>query len=333
MCRWFAYLGNERILLKDVLIDPDNAITKQLQTRYLPNGHIETAPTTDGLSLYNLDGFGVSWYSTLSSQYDTDWQTEMNKDCQKERRACVYRTTRPPLNELNLLSMASNAESKCIFAHIRAGTAPTATVDVNNHPFAWGNFLFMHNGSVAEFPTIKIDMLNLLSDAARRHIRGTTDTEHCAALFFTYLDPDGPWTDRKYSLDQLKLAMKKTIAKLIELFQKVADPQKTYQTRLNFAVTGGYRMLCTRYSFPVDMDPPSLYWSDTAGALLNSKFDGNPNHRTTHTNPCKHKASEYGKHFIVASEPMTYDDKQWHLIPKNTMVWADKDMEHGSESL
>jgi len=37
MCRWFAYISpEEKCLLADVLINPDNAISKQCSEHYLP---------------------------------------------------------------------------------------------------------------------------------------------------------------------------------------------------------------------------------------------------------------------------------------------------------
>lgn len=38
---------------------------------------------------------------------------------------------------------------------------------------------------------------------------------------------------------------------------------------------------------------------------------------------------DHGKHIIIASEPSTYKEKEWHLIPRNSLVVAGA--EHGVE--
>jgi glutamine amidotransferase len=37
-------------------------------------------------------------------------------------------------------------------------------------------------------------------------------------------------------------------------------------------------------------------------------------------------AEKYGKHVIISSEPTTYDEKQWDLVPKNHCVMVGRDM-------
>lgn len=48
MCRWFAYTGEESVLLSDVLITPKHSITKQIDSHFLPNVHIEFKATDSG---------------------------------------------------------------------------------------------------------------------------------------------------------------------------------------------------------------------------------------------------------------------------------------------
>ncbi|CAF0822952.1 unnamed protein product [Adineta steineri] len=52
--------------------------------------------------------------------YPVEVTAEFNKD--HVNRPCVYRNTRPPLNDLNLLSLCAHTSTKCVFAHIRAGS-------------------------------------------------------------------------------------------------------------------------------------------------------------------------------------------------------------------
>lgn len=115
-------------------------------------------------------------------------------------------------------------------------TGLTPVVETNSHPFVFGRFTFAHNGTVAAFFEIKTTLLGLISPAARHNILGTTDTEHAAALFFTYLDPEGPWT-KSYEMHELTAALEKTIATLHRLVVEVGRHGE--KSSLNFLVTDG----------------------------------------------------------------------------------------------
>ena len=65
---------------------------------------------------------------------------------------------------------------------------------------------------------------------------------------------------------------------------------------------------------------------------LNRKYPGHPNINSKSPSTAAiakqhtgHKAaSEHGKHVIVSSEPTTYEEKEWKLIPKNNIVLVDE---------
>jgi len=78
MCRWFAYISpTEPCLLSDVLITPDNSISKQCSEHYLPkllphNEEKDLDDSPDELmrmrnSLLNMDGLGIActYYNTF----------------------------------------------------------------------------------------------------------------------------------------------------------------------------------------------------------------------------------------------------------------------------
>ena len=64
--------------------------------------------------------------------------------------------------------------------------------------------------------------------------------------------------------------------------------------------------------------PPTLYWSTTAGVTLNSKYPGHPN-GGENSNATK-APEEHGLHVIVASEPSTYKGEEWSLVEKNHLL-------------
>ncbi|OQV05983.1 hypothetical protein CLAIMM_10630 isoform 2 [Cladophialophora immunda] len=70
-------------------------------------------------------------------------------------------------------------------------------------------------------------------------------------------------------------------------------------------------------------NPPSLYYSTTAGVTLNRKYPGNA--AGTKNPNATLKPEDHGKHFIVASEPTTYKIEEWKVIEKNHGVLVDKE--------
>ncbi|CAF3857095.1 unnamed protein product [Rotaria sp. Silwood1] len=327
MCRWFAYIGEEPTLLEDILINPKHSIIKQIDKHFLPHLHKtydarldQNENSSDTISdehhidfLTSIDGFGVGYYTGVSADFNSDHVS----------RPCIYKNIRPPLNDRNLISLCANTSSKCIFAHIRAGTGRTPTVDTNNHPFAFGQYLFMHNGDVANFRKLKLALLNKLSEKACENIFGTTDTEHVAALFFTHLGND--W-DTELPMENWKKAMMETLQDILSLVTESAKNMNEAVpcSFLNFAVTDSCRLVATRFSSVEGVEPPSLYYSTTAGSTLNRKFPDNPDGKSVHKILTRF-IRKHGKHVIIASEPNTYKVEEWHLIPANSLVLVDKD--------
>ena len=147
MCRWLAYSGSP-VLLEDLLYKPENSLV--VQSKHSQMG----ATTTNG------DGFGVGWYGA----YETPG---------------LFRSTEPAWNDRNLRELATQAASGRVFAHIRASTG-SAVQQTNCHPFRHGRWLWMHNGAIGDFPSVKRDLTLAVEPALFPDIEGSTDSE----LFF-----------------------------------------------------------------------------------------------------------------------------------------------------
>lgn len=153
MCRWLAYVGTP-IRLGELLVKPDRSLIDQsLHAR-------QGATTTNG------DGFGVGWY----------------RDDETPR---VYRSTHPAWNDRNLRELAAAVRSPLFFAHIRASTG-SAIQETNTHPFRYGNWLWMHNGVIREFPHVKRELMLAVDDSLFALIEGTTDSETMFYLALTF---------------------------------------------------------------------------------------------------------------------------------------------------
>jgi predicted glutamine amidotransferase len=162
MCRWMAYSG-EPILAEDLLFRPEHSIIDQ--SLHAKMGGFTT----------NGDGFGIGWYGTDGAA-----------------TPAVYKGTHPAWNDENLREVASRIRTPLLFAHVRASSG-TPVQRSNCHPFRHGRWLWMHNGSLAEFPRVKRDLLMAVDPELYPGIEGNTDTEALFHLALTFgLEDDPP---------------------------------------------------------------------------------------------------------------------------------------------
>ncbi|KAF1832275.1 N-terminal nucleophile aminohydrolase [Decorospora gaudefroyi] len=327
MCRWFAYISlTEPCLLSDVLITPANSISRQCSEHYLPgllphHGNEHLDDTSDELlrmrnSLLNMDGLGIAWYSEATASYVKHVTGP---------RPALYKSQSPPINDFNFKSLCNNTESHCVFAHIRASSGSVVT-QVNSHPFVFGRHVFMHNGVISNFSTIRRTMTDLLSFDTYCNVLGSTDSEHAAALYMTNLTNGGgkeTW-EKPYPMKKMFEAMQKTVIQILQLQSSHLGESNTPNS-LNFCTTDGTKLLAIRFRNHATQQPPSLYWSELAGRTLNTKYPGNPDSKDIENLEASFEAEKMGKHTIVASEPTTYDKKEWHLINRNCALMVDED--------
>jgi glutamine amidotransferase len=160
MCRWLAYTGSP-LLVADALYAPAHSLIDQsLHSRL-------GAETTNG------DGFGVGWYDA-------------------ELTPGVFRSIEPAWNDQNLRELAGHVRSHLFFAHVRAAI-DSAVQQTNCHPFRHGRWLFMHNGFIDGFASIKRDLVLAVDESLYPEIQGQTDTEILFNLALTLgLEDDPP---------------------------------------------------------------------------------------------------------------------------------------------
>jgi len=180
----------------------------------------------------------------------------------------------------------------------------------------------MHNGVIADFTGIGRALTMEIGDDEYANIQGSTDSEHFAALYITYLTKgkgkEG-W-ESQYDVDSMSSALYKAMQTVIEMQQKkYGDNAKA--NSLNVCATDGEQIVAFRCRNHATEQPPSLYYSTKAGATLNRKY---PDHPDGLENPAAYKkAHEHGRHIIVASEPSTYKKEEWELIGKNEALGFD----------
>jgi glutamine amidotransferase len=265
--------------------------------------------------LFNVDGFGLAWYTTAREDFNTT------------ASACpaLYKYAGPPLHDLNFRSICANTATKACFAHIRAATA-TPVVAVNNHPFVFGRHKIMHNGIIEDFTDIQRDVCSLLDTDTYANIQGRTDSEHFAALYVTYLTSGkgaASW-DLQYPPMAMRAALVKAMDIIMRL-QKSKIGEKCVANSLNVCATDGKQLVAMRCRNHTTEQPPSLYYSTSAGVTLNRKYPDHPDEGKDNANATK-SAEEHGRHVIVASEPTTYKADEWMVIEKNHSITVDMEM-------
>jgi glutamine amidotransferase len=160
MCRWLAYMGSP-VLIKDALYTPAHSLIDQsLHSRL-------------GVETTNGDGFGIGWYDG-------------------EGTPGVFRSIEPAWNDQNLRELSGHVRSPLFFAHLRAAIG-SAVQQTNCHPFRHDRWLFMHNGFIDGFETIKRDLVLAIDESLYPEIKGQTDTEVLFHLALTLgLEDDPP---------------------------------------------------------------------------------------------------------------------------------------------
>ena len=161
MCRWLAYSGSP-IFLKEALYEGPNSLVHQSLSSRL------------GAEPTNGDGFGVGWYGPA----DTPG---------------LFHSTEPAWNDDNLRELAGHIQSPLFFTHIRAAIG-SSVQETNCHPFRHGRWLFMHNGYLNEFATVKRDLMFAVDPSLFPEIRGQADTEILFYLALTFGLEEDPTT-------------------------------------------------------------------------------------------------------------------------------------------
>lgn len=309
---------------------PKHSLVKQVHDHYLPKliHHDPTDISKDHLItarnvLYNIDGLGVAWYTSANANFERGGTIEIaDGSTRDDMDPAFYKTTQPPLNDMNFRSICANTETKVCFAHIRAASG-TAIAQVNNHPFVFGRHTFMHNGVVSNFSAIQRHLTSLISDAAFPNIHGSTDSEHLAALYMTHLTKAGGEEsfEKVYSGPEMEKALHDTVQDVILLQQQLLG-SAAVPNSLNLCATDGIKVIAYRFRNHATQEPPSLYYSTKAGTSLNRKYPGSADGDEQSGRTALKAVEDHGLHMIIASEPSTYAEKDWELIGKNQYVMA-----------
>lgn len=278
MCRFLCYVGPE-ILLADLLYSSENSLI------------LQSHKSRERKEPLNGDGFGVGWYTPQTSP-----------------TPCVFTSLTPAWNNLNLRRLSEHVKSSHFFAHVRAASPGMRVCEANCHPFQYGRYLWMHNGTIQGFWQIRRRLRSFLPDHLYNAIEGTTDSEHAFAVFLDLLGD----TSRDHSAGEMGRALVRTIA---QLERWTAETESSAPSYYNFAVTDGRNIAAIRYVSDPTVEPASLYFS--AGR----KYQ------------CANGVCEFvecqpsQKAVVIASERLSEDSDHWIRVAPNHVLTVDQDLE------
>lgn len=310
-----VYKGSDEILLSKLILDPSHSILTQsfdsrlrLDMRRPHNGSYSPSPPCLFICLLPLtgDGFGIGYYT----------------DPKLGPEPCIFTSTTPAWNCINLQRIASKTASPLIFAHVRATTEGSLSDD-NCHPFCHGSLMWMHNGGLGGWKYIKRPLGARLGDKWYLGVKGGTDSEWAFALYLDTLErmghnPSAPPAEG-FGPSILRHAMLKTIKQINDFIAEIPHSVvegENLDTRslLNFAVTDGHSIVCTRYVSSQTDEAASLYYS--SGTTWEDKSS-----RGEYQMDRRDKGADI---VLVASEPLTFERESWVTVPTNSTLTIHK---------
>lgn len=255
MCRFAAYFGHQELLLEEILAKPKNSLIKQ------------SHEAREGLHGINADGFGLAWY-----------------DFSVDNTPGIFKSIQPAWNDNNLIHLSKKIHSSCFLAHVRASTV--GDVSRNNcHPFSFGEYSLVHNGTIRNFERHKKEIVNTIDENLFLSIKGNTDSEYFFFLIMHFIQHG----------EDMQNAVKKAINWIVEAQQDCEG-----FSRINIAITNGREVLGTKFVSKGEKPLSLKYFFNAKGGQASPSL-------------------------ILSSEPLDDYDDLWEEVPENSYIYIDRD--------
>jgi len=155
-------------------------------------------------------------------------------------------------------------------------------------------------------------------------VQGSTDSEWAFAVFLDSLealgvDPSGDLDGKGFGHQVLRRALLRTVERINAFTEEVKKehPEEEVASLLNFAVTDGHDVVCSRYVSSKTEEAASLFFSSgtswKAPAAGKNKGDYKMERRD--------KGADI---VLVASEPLTFERDNWVTVPTNSTITIHK---------
>ena len=266
-----------KILLSELLYRPKNSLI------------LQSYKAKERKEPLNGDGFGVGWYSP-----------------QNNETPCVFTSITPAWSNENLRRLSEHVETPCFLAHVRAASPGMKVSEFNCHPFQYGRYLWMHNGTIQGFWSIRRRLRESLPDQLYNSIQGTTDSEHAFAVFLSLIRNGEP------SARELGEVLAATV---LRLEQWTAETKTELPSYYNFAVTDGKSLAAIRYISDPTLEPASLYYSATGKYQC---INGECRFVDCHS---------LDRSIVVSSERLNDNNSDWERVAPNHVLTVSSQIE------
>ena len=264
MCRLYGFRSNFPRKVECELIRAQNSlITQSLQ---------------DERGTSNPHGWGLGTYSNGAPN--------------------VIRQLDPAYDSEEFRWTAAKVHTCNVMAHVRRATIGKISLE-NTHPFEHGKWMFVHNGNIKAFQSIRQMILDAMGPSDRQSIQGDTDSEHV----FKYI----MYLHEQRSHFPIVDILRDGIKQVIDWSQK-ADPGS--EIALNIIMSNGDEIGGLRYGRSLwYMRRNAVHPCGVCGGALHVEKDPGKDYRAV----------------IVASEPIT-DDEEWTEIPEGSLFRIDNEI-------
>ena len=167
--------------------------------------------------------------------------------------------------------------------------------------------MFMHNGNIARWRHVKRSLALGIGEKWFFGVQGSTDSEWAFALFLDCLDKAGHDPDSEdYAVNGFgHTVLRKGILQMIKRINEFVDTAPSEENEeasdkrslLNFAVTDGHSVVCTKYVSSVTDEAASLYFSSGTSWM---QGEGKGQYKMER----RDKGADI---VLVASEPLTFE--------------------------
>lgn len=182
--------------------------------------------------------------------------------------------------------------------------------------------MWMQNGGIGGWTFVKRRLAASLADRWFMGVQGSTDTEWAFALFLDSLerlgvDPSSSPGPGGFGHGILRKALLETIKRINQFVSEIAEADNNADTvsLLNFAVTDGHSVICSRYVSSRTDEAASLFFSSGTSWQAPSKDEN----KGEYTMERRDKGAGI---VLVASEPLTFQRGNVHgksLVSKLTL--------------
>jgi predicted glutamine amidotransferase len=213
-----------------------------------------------------------------------------------EPKPTVAHGVGPAHSDPDFHRVSSLVSAQTVVAHVRLASVGAVELR-NSHPFLYGRWSFVHNGTLKNYERHRSAVEALIRPELRTNIRGTTDSERCFHIFLTRLSARSS-LDGAVRLEDVASALAETMG----LVSAITDAPGQDRSAMNFLVTNGEVMVATRRH-------RTLFISDGRRA-----------------ESCKASPIRHGTQLdqlIIASEALCGNHTAWNEVSEEEIVGVD----------